>query len=78
MGLTYYAKGAFDAIHAEFIRIGDDIYPDDPGTTIEVRSGKDYVRNEERVGGRKKINREIGKVVTNECSVHADLSARPG
>ena len=39
---------AFDAIHAEFIRIGDDIYPDDPGTTVEVRSGKDYVRDEER------------------------------
>lgn len=39
---------AFDAIHAEFLRIGDDIYPDDPGTTIDVRSGKDYVRDEER------------------------------
>lgn len=39
---------AFDAIHAEFDRIGNDLFPDDPGTPVKVQSGKDYVRDEER------------------------------
>lgn len=39
---------AFDAIHAEFERIGNDLFPDDPGTSVNVQSGKDYVRDEER------------------------------
>lgn len=39
---------AFDAIHAEFDRIGNDLFPDDPGTPVNVQSGKDYIRDEER------------------------------
>ena len=39
---------AFDAIHAEFDRIGNELFPDDPGTAVNVQSGKDYVRDEER------------------------------
>lgn len=39
---------AFDAIHAEFDRIGNDLFPDDPGTSVNVQSGKDYIRDEER------------------------------
>ena len=42
---------AFDAIHAEFNRIGNELFPDDPGTAVNVQSGKDYVRDEERGGG---------------------------
>lgn len=38
---------AFDAIRAEFNRIGNDLFPDDPGTSVNVQSGKDYVRDEE-------------------------------
>lgn len=47
---------AFDAIHAEFDRIGNDLFPDDPGTAVNVQSGKDYVRDEERGGGNGNID----------------------
>lgn len=47
---------AFDAIHAEFDRIGNDLFPDDPGTSVNVQSGKDYVRDEERGGGNGNID----------------------
>lgn len=42
---------AFDAIHAEFDRIGNELFPDDPGTAVNVQSGKDYIRDEERGAG---------------------------
>ena len=47
---------AFDTIHTEFDRIGNDLFPDDPGTSVNVQSGKDYVRDEERGGGNGNID----------------------
>ena len=34
---------AFDAIHNEFDRIGDEMFPDE-GVVVKVTSGKDYVK----------------------------------
>ena len=40
-------EAAFDAIHAEFIRIGDEKFGEG-GESVNVMSGKDYVRERER------------------------------
>lgn len=48
---------AFDAIHAEFNRIGNDLFPDDPGTPVNVQSGKYYIRDEERGQRNEQSNR---------------------
>lgn len=39
---------AFDAIHSEFNKIGSEMFEDDPGTPVDVVSGKAYVREEEK------------------------------
>lgn len=48
---------AFDDIHSEFDRIGNEMFPEDPGTAVDVKSGKDYVRDE-----REQKNGETGRM----------------